>query len=265
MVKDLLVRGMLAGLLAGVLTFGFAEIFGEPMVDRAIAFEEQHSGAEAAGGHDHEMAAAEGQTLAPADAPEEELVSRGVQSTIGLATGVLTYGAAMGGLFALVFAYANGRIGQLSPRATAALLALLGFLVVFLIPAIKYPPNPPAVGDPATIGRRSGLFLLMIALSVAALGIALWARTRLVEGLGAWNGTLLAGGGFLVLILVIQLVMPAIDEVPADFPATVLWRFRTVSIGMQVITWTTLGIAFGILAERRLGSSRGYGRLARAG
>ena len=76
---------------------------------------------------------------------------------IGLFTGVVVYSAAFGGLFALVFAFAYGRIGRPDPRVTAALLAVAGFVVVSLVPALKYPPNPPAVGNPETIGYRTAL------------------------------------------------------------------------------------------------------------
>ena len=41
MVGKLLVRGMLAGIAAGLLTFAFAKVGGEPQVDKAIAFEQK--------------------------------------------------------------------------------------------------------------------------------------------------------------------------------------------------------------------------------
>jgi len=105
----LLIRGMLVGVVAGLLAFGFAKLFGVPQVDFAIAFEEQVG-------------------QARGDAPETEMVSRAVQTGIGLLTAAVVYGAALGGLFALVFAVAYGRIGRLSPRLTAALLAGAGSL-----------------------------------------------------------------------------------------------------------------------------------------
>lgn len=46
------------------------------------------------------------------------------------------------------------------------------------------------------------------------------------------------------------LVLPGVDEVPGNFPATVLWRFRLASLGTQTVLWTTLGLAFGALTER---------------
>lgn len=52
---SLLYRGMLVGLVAGLIAFGFARLYGEPYVDRAIAFEESHEAAEEAqSGHSHE-------------------------------------------------------------------------------------------------------------------------------------------------------------------------------------------------------------------
>src|SRR5215471_7334766 len=103
MVRALLIGGMLAGALAGLLSSGFAWVFGEPQVDFAIGFE-QH------------LRAVVG------EAPEPELVSRAVQSNAGLLTGILVYSSALGGIFSVVFACAYGRVGRLSPRATAAMV-----------------------------------------------------------------------------------------------------------------------------------------------
>ena len=57
MVRTFLVRGMLVGIVAGLLSFGFLKVFGEPQVDRAVAFETQQDEAKAAAhkadGHMH--------------------------------------------------------------------------------------------------------------------------------------------------------------------------------------------------------------------
>jgi hypothetical protein len=233
MVKNLLIAGMLVGIFAGLLAFGFAKIFGEPQVDRAIAFEDQ-------------MSEARGETPGP------ELVSRTVQSGIGLLTGVVVYGTALGGLFALAFAFAYQRIGRLSARGTAALLAGAGFVALVLVPALKYPPNPPAVGEPGTIGYRSELFFSMMLISIAALGIAIAIAPRLAARYGSWNSALLVAATFIGIIVAAQFILPDINEVPDQFPAVVLWRFRIVSLGIQLILWATYGLLFGILAERVL-------------
>ncbi len=233
MIRTLLLRGMLVGLVAGLLAFGFAKIVGEPQVDKAIAFESA-------------MDAAKGEP------PEPELVSRHVQSTVGLLTGVVTYGTAFGGLFALVFASLVGRVGRLDPRALSALLALGGFLAIVVVPDLKYPANPPSVGNPDTIGFRTGLFFTMMAISIGCLVAAIAAARNLRRRFGAWNAGILAGAGFIIVIALVQHFLPDINEVPATFPAAVLWRFRLASLGIEAVLWTGLGLAFGYLAERRL-------------
>jgi predicted cobalt transporter CbtA len=259
MVRDLLIRGMIAGFVAGLLCFGVGKIFGEPQVDRAIAFEEQHAAAEAPT-HVHDSAAAGGEQAAAAhehDHGDEELVSRKVQSTAGLFTAVAVYGAAMGGLFALAFAFLYGRIGDFSPRALALLLALAAFLAVYYVPSLKYPANPPAVGEPDTIAFRTGLYLLMMLISLGAVVFAVAFAKRLDQRYGALNATLIGTGVFIGIIVIAQIVLPDINEVPADFPASVLWKFRMASLGMQVVTWGTLGLLFGVLAERLLNPPAG--------
>jgi predicted cobalt transporter CbtA len=253
MVRDLLIRGMIAGCVAGLVCFGVAKVFGEPQVDQAIAFEEQHADAEAPAAHDHDAVASEGEAAAAHQhGGEEELVSRETQSTTGLLTGVAVYGAAMGGLFALAFAFLYGRVGDLSPRLLALLLALAAFAAVYYVPSLKYPANPPAVGDGNTISYRTGLYLLMMLISLGAMVFAVGLARRLSAGYGALTATLIGIGAFAAIIVIAQLVLPDINEVPGDFPAMVLWKFRMASLGMQAILWGTLGLVFGVLAERLL-------------
>jgi len=229
------VRGMLAGILAGLIASVFAWLFGEPRIDQAIAFED----------HLRQLAGA---------APEPELVSRAVQSTIGLLTAAVVYGSALGGIFALVFAYAHGRIGRLSPRATAAILAAAGFVTLILVPQLKYPANPPAVGDAETIGARTALYFIMIAFSIAAAVASLSTGRSLAARLGGWNAALVGVACYGVAMAIVMLVLRPVDEVPTGFSADLLWQFRLASLAVEAVLWTTLGLTFGILAERPLAS-----------
>ncbi|MBW9107536.1 CbtA family protein [Paraburkholderia phenoliruptrix] len=247
MVGKLLLRGMLAGIAAGLLTFAFARVAGEPQVNQAIALEEQ---AGDSGGAAHEHHHAPQAANAHEHSHEEELVSRDTQAGWGLLTGVVVYGAAFGGLFALVFAYAYGRAGAISVRALSAWLALGAFVALVIVPNIKYPANPPAVGSPETIGTRTGLFFLMIAISLTALVFSLKVRRRAALRFGAWNGSIVGALVFIAIIAVVQTSMPVIDEVPAGFPAALLWKFRVAALGMQAIMWTTIGLLFGAIVER---------------
>ncbi len=246
-VRGLLVRGMLAGLIAGLFAFAVAYVVGEPPVNGSIAVEEAQAAQDAAGAH-----AGHG-TEAVAEEAEGELVSRPVQSTVGLATGVLVYGVALGGIASLAFAFALGRVGRFSPRATAALTAGAAFATVYLVPFLKYPATPPAVGNPDTIGQRTTLFFLMILLSVL-LGVgAVIAGRRLARRLGNWNATLAAGAGFLLATGLAFVFLPDNDDaVKPGFPAALLWEFRVASLAVQVVLWTVFAIVFGVLAQRLL-------------
>ncbi|MCY0934143.1 CbtA family protein [Streptomyces sp. H34-S4] len=229
--RVLLVRGMLAGLLAGAAAFLVAYFLGESQVDAAIAIEE-------AGAHDH------GGEAAP--------VSRALQATAGLGTGTLLYGVALGGIAALVFCYALGRIGRFGPRATALLVAGGLFVTVTLVPFFKYPANPPAVGDPETTVQRTTLYVLMLALGLLLAAAALILGRRLAPRLGNWNASVAASLAFVAAVAIAYALLPGVNEVPADFPAALVWQFRLASLAIQAAMWTTFGLAFGFLAERAL-------------
>lgn len=235
MVGQLLLRGMIAGLIAAVLAFGFAYVFGEPEVNYAIGVEEQKA-----------IAAGENPDAEP------ELVSRRVQSTIGLATGILTYGTAIGGLFALVFAYVYGRATGLRARTTSALLAVAAYIAIVVVPQVKYGPNPPAVGSAETIGARTSLFFIMLVVSITLMVLAVLLARRLWSSRGPWAAGITAGLAWLVAVAVVLLALPSINEVPADFSADSLWRFRMASLGIHAVLWGGIGLIFGTLAERLL-------------
>ena len=237
LMRTLLVRGMLVGLAAAALALIFAWIFGEPQIGHAISFEDQQA------------------RLAGA-APAPELVSRTVQETFGLAVAVGLVGLALGGLFSIAFAICYGRIGRLGPRATSALVAVGAFVAVELVPFLKYPANPPSVGNPATIGHRTVLYFTMIAISVAIAIAVIQLGRRLAPRFGNWNASLLAAAAFIALVTVAYVALPAVNEVPRDFPAVVLWRFRLASLGTQAVLWATLGLLFGALTERSLAAAR---------
>jgi hypothetical protein len=241
MVRALLIRGMIVGLVAGLLAFVFAYHFGEPQVQHAIDFESYLAKLH------HEPGGA-------------ELVSRHTQRTLGLLTGTVTIGVALGGVFALVFAYAYGRLGAFGARATAALLAVAAYLTIIVIPFTKYPANPPTIGNPGTIDRRTVLYFVMIAISVLSAVAAVRIRRQLASRLGAWNAAIIAGAAFVAVVALAQTLLPAVHETPAGFPADVLYRFRLASLGINATLWLTLGLGFGAVAERLLAPQ---GRAAR--
>lgn len=241
MLRSLLIRGMLVGLVAGLLAFVFAYVLGEPQVQHAIDFENLRiDRALRAGGPNT------GQTPDP--------VGRGTQRTVGLLTGTVVLGVGLGGLFALTFAWAYGRVAAVGPRALAATLAAGAYLTITVVPFTKYPANPPSIGNPGTIGRRTVLFVAMIAISVLAAVAAGRVRRTVRPGLGGFDAGLVGVAAFIVIVALAELILPTVHETPPGFPADVLWRFRLASLGTNATIWATIGLGFGVLAKRLIAS-----------
>ncbi|WUH95395.1 CbtA family protein [Streptomyces sp. NBC_00433] len=269
MEKKLILRGILAGAAAGLLAFLFARVFAEPQIGRAIDYES---------GRDAAQTALDKAAGLPAEAADPDLFSRTIQADVGMGVGMIVFGMAMGALFAVAYTVCLGRVGGLRARSLALVVAGGGFLGMYLVPFLKYPANPPAIGHEDTIRARSGLYLLMVVCSVAFLIAAAWLGRRLQPRLGNWNATLLAAGAFVVAIGVVMLILPPLGhlaynkqhfgdhatETPLPltdghgrivypgFPADVLFSFRFYSVAAQLLLWSAIGLVFAPLAERLL-------------
>ena len=269
MEKKLILRGALAGAVAGLLAFLFARIFAEPQIQKAIDYE---SGRDAAQGILDKAAGL------PAEMAEHEVFSRTLQANLGIGVGLVLFGLAMGTLFAVTYAFCLGRVGALRPRSLSLLVAGGGFLGMFLVPFIKYPANPPAIGHPDTIKDRSNLYLVMVLASILLLVLAVWLGQKLSARFGNWNASLLAGAAFVVAIGIVMVILPSFGHLAANqadfghqatetplplkdangtivypgFPADVLASFRFYSVAAQLILWSAIGLLFAPMAERLL-------------
>ncbi|MDZ4268528.1 MAG: CbtA family protein [Mycobacterium sp.] len=253
-------RGLLAGAVAGVLAFLFARIFVEPQIEKAIRYEEgvgaAHEAVEAAAGHAHSHGAEGGG------------ITRAVQMNIGLGLGVLAFSVAIGALFAVVFAVAYGRVGDISARLLSLYVAGGMLLSLYVVPSLKYPAGPPALSLDETIRQRTLLYLLMVVVAAALLVAAAYLGRRLVARLGTWNAALAAAGAYVVAVAVVMLVLPGISETPGPlvddagaivyegFPADVLYEFRLYSLGSQVVIYATIAVVFAALVSRLLGERK---------
>ena len=249
MERHVIGRGLLAGAVAGLLAFVFARTFVEPVIDRAVAYEDGIGEAREAahgGGHGHGI----------------EMFTRGAQANVGMAFGVVAFSVAMGALLAVLFCVVHGRVGGVSATALSLLLAGGMLLSLYVVPALKYPANPPAVSLDETIRQRTALYLLMVVLSAALLIGSVFLARRLTARLGAWSATLVGAAAYVATIAVIMLVLPTIDETPGPlrdaagtiiyegFPADDLYEFRLFSLGTQVVMWATIGLVFATLVSR---------------
>ncbi len=258
--RDFLIRGLLAGLIAAFAAFAVAYFVGEPPVRTAIALEESSGGHSHETGADHSESTEHTHETDEAAGPGEVEVPRSLQSTVGLLTGLLVAGVTLGGLVGVISAIAMGRFGKLTPRATTLAVAAMGFVAAYVVPYLLYPPNPPAVGSGDTIGSRSALYFTFLAISLIGAVTAVLVGRRLAERLGGWHAVLVSIGGYVVVMLVAMALLPHYNEVPDDFPASVLYDFRRASFLTQFTLWAVLGVVLaefvGRLARRQPATAR---------
>ena len=235
--RSLALAAALVGLLAGMVAACFASIAGEPAVDDAIAIEEANAAA---------------QPEDPAAHSEDEAsVSRSDQRGVGLFGAYALSGAAFGALLALT---AHGlRRGRPDPVGRVVLAGVILAGAFTVAPWLKYPPNPPAVGDPETLAERQGLYVAVICIA-AALGLGATILSRRLRGRGWPEHRRLAAVVASVAVPMLAayaLLPPAPDEV--SVPATLVWRFRVASLGANLALWATLtlGVAWLVAEAQR--------------
>jgi hypothetical protein len=269
MEKKLIGFGMLAGAGAGLIAFVFARIFAEPVIQKAIDYESGRDAAQDA------LDKAAGVAI-PGAGPD--IFSRTIQADIGIGAAIILFGAAIGAIFAVTYAICIGRTGGVRPRPLALLVGAAGFIGFYLVPFVKYPANPPAIGHEETIGMRSGLYLVMVLCSVVFLFLAVYYGQKLAVRVGNWRASLLAAAGFVVAIGIVMLLLPSLGHLHTNvaeygrhatetplplkdpngnlvypgFDADLLYRFRLYSVGAQLIMWTTIALIFAPIAERLL-------------
>ena len=158
------------------------------------------------------------------------MVSRGEQRG-GLFLATALYGIAAGGLFSIAFAVLRGRGSQRTDWELSTRLAGAIFVAIVLVPWLKYPPNPPAVGDPDTIGDRTSYYLVLLLGSALAMFAAARVMWSMRPQTPPWARPLAGAATFIVVAGGLALSLPGIQEVPKDFPAPLLWEFRLSSLG----------------------------------
>lgn len=234
--RKFLIHGLIAGFFAGVAAFIVAFTVGEPYVNDAIALEES-------GGHTH----AEGEDASHSH--EDPVVSRDVQSTIGLAAGTIGIGVVVGGVIGLLSALGLGRLGTLKPMASTAVVVAVGWLAYSLVPFLKYPSTPPAVGSGDTIDERTAWFFGFLVISIAAaVGAVLLARGLAVRS-GAYVAVVAAVAAYVAVMTLTALALPAVNEI-GDFPGDILWGFRVSTLLTFTTMWAVLGVVLVGLTER---------------
>jgi predicted cobalt transporter CbtA len=214
-----LLTGAIAGTILAIINQGIVQ----PFIEQAIALE-------------NERAVAEGEMINPIEFGNYRIWQRGGE----IAAGTIL-GTSIAALFGLVFAYSRSLIPASSNKRKALILASIMWLVLFIVPALKYPGNPPAVGNSDTIYYRQSLYIAYLTIScLTALGVAfLYRKLGNKQGKKVLIPTIYTG-----IIIAAYLIMPANpDAITA--PMDLVVGFRIASGFTMSIFWVLLGIILG--------------------
>lgn len=231
-IKAFLWRGAAAGALGGLAAALFQALVTARQIDIALEIEAAN---ETGGGSD-------------------EMFSRTTQVAGGMLAAII-YGVLLGVIFAVVAAALWRALPGRTAFSRSIKLAVVAFVAWVLVPQLKYPANPPAVGDPDTVGQRTVSYLLLLVVSIG-LAVGAWELWQRLTARGIEGATRFAAvaGGYLACVTAAYLIAPANPD-PIDVPANLIWHFRIDSLAGNGLLWIVTGTAFGFLADRALRSA----------
>jgi predicted cobalt transporter CbtA len=219
---------LLAGAIAGTILGAINQVAVEPYIDHAVELEMQNTNQSS-------------QIINPAEFTAYRLWQRGGEILAGTILGL-----SIGSLFGIVFAYTHSSVPGSNNKKKALIVAGIMWFVLFLMPALKYPANPPAVGDPETIYYRQSLYVAFLAISgFSALGLAF-----LYRKMGALNiKKAIIPIAYAAIISGAYLAMPANPD-PINAPMDLVIGFRITSAVTISMFWGLLGVIFGTFWDK---------------
>ena len=155
---------LLSGAIAGTLLGLINQVIVEPYIDKAIGIETQR-----------EINA--GKIIDPSQQLQYRMWQKG-----GEVAASTIYGISLSALFGIVFVYSRNSLPGSNNKKKALVLTGIMFVVLFLIPTLKYPASPPAVGNPDTIYSRESFYVGFIAISgFSSLALALLYTKKIIN------------------------------------------------------------------------------------
>ncbi len=231
--RHVFVGALLAGLLGGLVAGLFHLLATEPVVQHAIDLESA-------------LRQAAGEPEGP------EMVSRPMQH-VGLIVGFLLYGLTWGLFFGLGYWLLSYLFSGSRLVLRVAGLSIAAYWALGVLPQLKYPANPPGVGDPETIGYRQGLYVGLLALSVLSVLLCTIVYRDMGRLRREWRQPAIrlsiAGGLYLILALALLFLLPNNPD-PIRMPMDVVMQFRWLSLAGITVFWLVLGATFWGFARR---------------
>jgi predicted cobalt transporter CbtA len=222
-----LFSGAIAGIVLGLINQAIIE----PFIDKAISIETQRN-------------ISRGESVDTTQQSQYRIWQKG-----GEVVAAATYGISLSALFGIVFVYGRRSLPGFDNKKKALFLAAIMFFVIFLIPALKYPANPPVVGNPSTIYYREMLYVGFIAVSgFSALALALsykGLQTYLPEK-PTW---LIVSLIYAIIMISAYIAFPSNPD-KVTIPADLIISFRVASVFTIGILWGVLGVIVGVLWDK---------------
>jgi predicted cobalt transporter CbtA len=219
---------LISGAIAGTILGAVNQVIVEPYIERAIQLEVQN-------------AEQGGEIINAIEFAAYRFWQRGGEIAAGTILGL-----SLGSLFGIVFAYGRNSVPGSNNIKKALIIAGIMWFTLFLVPALKYPANPPAVGDPETILYRQGLYLALLAISgSSALGLALLHRK-----MGPMQSKkVIVPAAYAAIMAGAFFVMPANpDSISA--PMDLVTGFRIASVLTMSMFWGLLGVTLGAFWDK---------------
>lgn len=221
---------LLAGCFAGIIHGAANLAIVEPYLDEAIGIENQNLFA--SGEEDDTVQF------------QVEYESYRIWQKGGQVLAGAILGTSIGALFGIVFALSRKILPGNHHVKKALVLSGIMWFTIYLIPFLKYPANPPTVGDPDTVVLRAILYLSFIAIS----GFGAVGFYQLFKRLEK-SKRIVALIGYGVFISAAFLLMPENpDEVTA--PLDLVNGFRATSVIAVSIFWISVGIILGAFWQK---------------
>ena len=221
-----LISGALAGTIHGVVNFAIVE----PYLDQAIGIENQNL-----------FASGEEE-----DNPQfwAEYESYRIWQKSGQVLAGIVLGIAMGSLFGIVYVLSRNSLPGKNDVSKSLILAGIMWIVIYLIPFLKYPANPPTVGDGETVVLRAILYISFILIS----GFGAFIFYKLSKKFQN-NKKYLGLFGYVIFIVITFFVMPENpDQITA--PMNLVNEFRLMSILGVSSFWGSIGIILGVFWKK---------------
>ena len=221
-----LVSGALAGLVHGTINFALVE----PYLDQAIGLENES-------------------LFASGDAEDTlefwaEYESYRIWQKSGQVLAGVILGLAMGSLFGIVYALSRNSLPGKNDVIKSVILAGIMWLTIYIIPFLKYPANPPTVGDGETVMLRAILYVSFIVLS--GISVVIFYK---ISGKFQNNKKYFGLIGYVIFISILFFIMPENpDEITA--PMNLVNEFRLMSVLGVSSFWISVGLILGLLWKK---------------